>query len=426
MAGGSPSPACGFVRRDAHAGNPIRIVEANTDISWRSQAEEAREWLAAVVESSEDAIISKTLDGVIIAWNHGAEAIFGYTAAEAVGKSMLMLFPPDRIQEETEILARISRGERMKTFESMRLRKDGERITISTTVSPIKDRMGAIVGNFPDARDITQRRAADEEIRRLNEDLEQKVLRRTSQLASSNRELEAFTYSVSHDLRAPLRHIAGFSKLLIEEHGGSLNPQAQHYLQRIEDGTRRMGQLVDEMLNLARVGRQALSQTVVRLNSLVTEVVAILEPECAGREIEWRIAELPSQRCDPVLTKQVFQNLLANALKFTRPRAHTVIEVSHLAEGERKVILVRDNGVGFDMAYVDKLFGVFQRLHRQEDFEGTGIGLATVQRIVQKHGGDIWAEATPGQGATFYFTLGAGVSPKEEVLSQPMTMGANA
>jgi light-regulated signal transduction histidine kinase (bacteriophytochrome) len=196
--------------------------------------------------------------------------------------------------------------------------------------------------------------------------------------------------------------------MLMEEFGATLDPTAQHYLDRIQSGTQKMGLLVDELLNLARVGRHALSLKPSRLNSLVAEVIAILQPESEGREVEWNIADLPETECDPVLTKQVFQNLLANALKFTRPRARAVIEVSCKNENGQPVFMVRDNGLGFSMKYVDKLFGVFQRLHRAEDFEGTGIGLATVQRIVHKHGGRVWAEGELEKGATFYFTLSVG------------------
>jgi light-regulated signal transduction histidine kinase (bacteriophytochrome) len=228
---------------------------------------------------------------------------------------------------------------------------------------------------------------------------------------------------VSHDVRAPLRHIGGFSKLLVEEFGSTLDPNAQHYVERIQAGTQKMGMLVDELLNLAQVGRHALRLKSTRLNSIVAEVIAMLQPDTRGRQVEWAIADLPAVECDPVLVKQVFQNLLANALKFTRPRvgadgsapagiltttSHTVIEVSNKEEDGRPVFMVRDNGVGFSMKYVDKLFGVFQRLHSAEEFEGTGIGLVTVQRIVHKHGGRVWAEGEPNRGAAFYFTLGAG------------------
>jgi light-regulated signal transduction histidine kinase (bacteriophytochrome) len=205
-----------------------------------------------------------------------------------------------------------------------------------------------------------------------------------------------------------LRHIIGFSKMLVEEFGSTLDPGAQHYLDRIQAGTQKMGQLVDELLNLAKVGRHAIGRQATSLNALVDEVVAILEPDLQGREVQWVIAELPLVECDPILVKQIFQNLLANALKFTRTRSPAIIQISRQenAEAGQTVFMVRDNGIGFDMKYVDKLFGVFQRLHRPEDFEGTGIGLATVQRIVQKHGGRVWAEGEVDKGAAFYFTLG--------------------
>jgi signal transduction histidine kinase len=271
--------------------------------------------------------------------------------------------------------------------------------------------------------EIAERKEIEHELHKLKDEMEERVVERTVQLETANKELEAFSYSVSHDLRAPLRHIGGFSKLLVEEFGSSLDPNAKHYVERIQSGTQKMGVLVDELLNLARVGRHALSLQPTRLNSIVAEVIAILAPDSQGRQIEWAIADLPAVECDPVLVKQVFQNLLSNALKFTRPRAgadgsaraetpastlDAVIEVSHKEEDGQPVFMVRDNGVGFSMKYVDKLFGVFQRLHSAEEFEGTGIGLVTVQRIVQKHGGRVWAEAAPGKGATFYFTLGVG------------------
>jgi signal transduction histidine kinase len=209
--------------------------------------------------------------------------------------------------------------------------------------------------------------------------------------------------------------------MLAEEYRSALDPTAQRYLDRIQAGSQEMGLLVDELLNLARVGRRALTLQPTHLNTVVAEVIAILRPECEGRQVEWNIAELPLVECDPVLVKQVFQNLLANALKFTRSRGRVdgarakppaptpaVIEVSYKEENGQLVFIVRDNGIGFNMKYVDKLFGVFQRLHRAEDFEGTGIGLATVQRIVQKHGGRVWAEGELEKGAAFYFTLGVG------------------
>jgi PAS domain S-box-containing protein len=657
-----------------------RTAALQTEIADRKQAQETAERLAAVVESSDDAIISKDLRGIITAWNRGAEKIFGYTAAEIVGQPMLLLFPLDRVAEEADILRRIAHGESFDHFETVRVRKDGTRIYVSATISPIRDNRGVVVGASKIARDITERKGVEESLKRslatsekalreladqkfaldqhaivavtdvqgtityvndkfcaisqysvdeligqnhrilnsghhpkeffqqmyhaiangkvwhgeiknrakngsfywvdttivptlsadgkprqyvairaditerklaeralkasfatseralkeladqkfaldqhaivavtdvqgtityvndkfcaisqysadeligqnhrilnsghhpkeffqqmyhaiangevwhgeiknraqdgsfywvdttivptvstdgkpqqyvairadiserklveeqvakLNEDLEKRVAERTAELEAANKELESFSYSVSHDLRAPLRHIGGFSKMLVEEYGSTLDPGAQHYLDRIQAGTQKMGQLVDELLNLARVGRHALQRQLTDLNALVADVISILEPDAAGRQVSWEIADLPAIECDAVLTKQIFQNLLANALKFTRTRAPAVITIDCRQDAEEgpPVFTIRDNGVGFSMKYQDKLFGVFQRLHRPEDFEGTGIGLATVQRIVQKHGGRVWAEGETEKGAAFHFTLGVG------------------
>ncbi len=224
-------------------------------------------------------------------------------------------------------------------------------------------------------------------------------------MSAANKELESFTYSVAHDLRAPVRHIDAFSKILQDDFASSLPLEAKHYLKNIRNSTAKMSQLVDDLLNLARVGRQELRRQSTPLGGLVAEVVADLKQETDGRTLEWHVQPLPAVECDPGLMKQVFTNLLSNAVKYTRPRAVAVIEVGCRKANNDTIVFVRDNGVGFDMKYVDKLFGVFQRFHRAEEFEGTGVGLATVDRIVRKHGGHIWAEAAVDQGATFYFTI---------------------
>jgi len=227
-----------------------------------------------------------------------------------------------------------------------------------------------------------------------------------AELEAANRELEAFAYSVSHDLRAPLRRINGFAGILLEDFSAQLDPVAKGYLERVSQAGRHMCQLLDDLLNLSRVTRKELTRRRTDLDSLVKEVRDSLQPEIEGREIEWQIGCLPTVECDPGLIKQVFANLLLNAIKYTRPRQRATIQVDQMICDGQPAVFVRDNGVGFDMKYADKLFGVFQRLHRQEDFEGTGVGLATVQRIIHKHGGRVWAEAEPYKGATFYFILG--------------------
>ena len=245
-------------------------------------------------------------------------------------------------------------------------------------------------------------------VRQLNESLERRVADRTAALAAANRELETFTYSVSHDLRAPLRQIDGFSRILVEHAGPALDTKSQHYLRRIQEGTQHMGRLVDDLLNLAQLGRRDVHTRATPLDSVVSDAISELRPDWGDRTIQWAIGGLPTVECDAGLMKIVFTNLLSNAIKYTRPREVAIIEVASTGSNGRCTVLVRDNGVGFNMKYADKLFGVFQRLHRADQFEGSGVGLATVQRIIHKHGGEIWAEAEPNQGATFSFTLAQG------------------
>jgi signal transduction histidine kinase len=257
-----------------------------------------------------------------------------------------------------------------------------------------------------------RRNQAEQNLKLANE----RLVRRTAELSETNIELESFAYSVAHDLRAPLRHIAGYSGGLIEDYGPRLDADGLRRLRKISDGAKKMGQLVDDLLRLAQIGRQELTLQNTSLSSLVAQGIEDISPEYEGRELGWEIGDLSEAECDPGLMKQVFANLLSNAVKYTRKREHAVIQVGETTHNGERVIFVRDNGVGFDMQYANKLFGVFQRLHKASDFEGTGVGLAIAQRIVRRHGGRIWAEAEVAQGATFFFTLG---SPERDATKFP-------
>ena len=401
-----------FLDRDVRARERAEdaLRRAHEDLEHRVQARteslrEANERLHALVESSPLSILSVNASGNVMTWNAGAERMFGWKADEAIGD-----FPPfvpeKKWSEFQQLLERALAGETITGVEVVRRRKNGTAIDVNLSLAPLRDAEGAIAGVMAVMIDVTDRKRIEEEIRALNRELEQRVQMRTAELESINAELEAFTYSVSHDLRAPLRHIDGFSRILTEELGEQLEPKYHGYFRRIQEATRQMGRLIDDLLNLARVGRSALSLQKINLELLAKQTVNELQAEAEGRSIEWIIGPLPVISGDPGLLKVVFANLLGNAIKFTRPRDKAVIEVGQEVHEGVTVVYVRDNGVGFNPKYADKLFGVFQRLHRQEDFEGTGVGLATVQRIIHKHGGWVWAEAEPDRGATFYFTIG--------------------
>lgn len=232
----------------------------------------------------------------------------------------------------------------------------------------------------------------------------QRVAERTAQLESSNQELEAFVYSVSHDLRAPLRTMDGYTLAMVEDFGEELSPDARKYMERIREGSRRMGLLIDDLLVFSRLNRQSLNKQTVDPSEIALEALNELRHETAGRKVQIHLSDdMPTCHADPVLLRQVYANLLSNALKYSRPQEVAVIELGWQKSENDPIYFVRDNGVGFDMKFAGKLFGVFQRLHSSSEFEGSGIGLATVQRILQRHGGRVWAEAEPGKGATFYF-----------------------
>ncbi len=486
--------------------------------------DELVDYYAAIVESSEDAIIGKSLDGIIQSWNHGAERIFGYSAEEAVGRSILMLFPPERVEEEAAILRRIGSGEHIEHYETVRVTKDGGQIQVSVTISPVKDPDGKIIGVSKIARDMTRLKKTEKELRdaqgryketldhllegcqiidfewryvylndvaaihgrkrkeeligrtmmevypgidktemfdilkncmekrvpqriqnlfmydgggeawfNLNidpvpegvfilsvditeekkmleelkiyrEHLEGLVKERTSQLEEANRELESFSYSVSHDLRAPLRHINGFVKLL-QRHATTLDNESKRYLEVVSSSTAEMGTLIDSLLDFSRMGRTELTKHRTDVDSLVSRVISELSPPGGEQKVKWDIGRLPAVEADPNLLRLVFMNLISNAVKYSRGRELPEIAIRHSRKKNEDIFMVKDNGVGFDMNYKDRLFGVFQRLHGQDQFEGIGIGLANVRRIILRHGGRVWAEGEVGKGAAFYFSL---------------------
>jgi light-regulated signal transduction histidine kinase (bacteriophytochrome) len=316
------------------------------------------------------------------------------------------------LPDQPPLIARVA-AEGVRALLSVPLLVDGEAIGElnigSATVAGLtaEHREIALEVATPLATAIQQARLR-EELARQTADLERRVEERTADLREANAELEAFSYSVSHDLRAPIRHLGGFAQLLLEEHGAQLSDAARHYAERIKAGAAEMAMLVDDLLNLARVARQDLVRRRTDLAALVADLRTEFTAETDQRGIEWQIEPLPAVNADPALMRVAVGNLLANAVKFTAPRDRATIRIYPVhAEGQTG-LAVADNGVGFGMAHADRLFGVFERLHPPDEFTGTGVGLAIVRRIVQKHGGRVWAEAEPGRGATFYLTVGNG------------------
>jgi PAS domain S-box-containing protein len=333
-------------------------------------------------------------------------AISKYSQAELLGQDHRIINSGYHSKEFIhDLWATIARG-KVWHGEIKNRAKDGTHYWVATTIVPFLNEKGKPRQYVAIRADITERKRVEEEFARLNAELEQRVAQRTAELKLANQELEAFSYSVSHDLRAPLRAMGGFSRILEQELAGKLTPDAQQALTRIRDNAAKMGQLIDGLLDFASLNWLPVTKKKVAPAEIARAVWEELRPDTANRRVEMEISQLPACEADPKLLKQVYTNLLSNALKYTRGRDPALIKVGCRREEGHRIYFVRDNGAGFEMQYADKLFRVFQRLHSADQFEGTGVGLAIVQRIIQRHGGRIWADAAPDRGATFFFTLG--------------------
>jgi PAS domain S-box-containing protein len=365
-----------------------------SDITERQRAQEE---LDRFFTLSLDFLCIASSDGTFKRASPGITEILGWSVEEFLAKPYLdQVHPDDRAATQREVERQMVAGEKVLQFENRYRHQDGSWRTLSWRSVPHSGLM------YASARDVTEARRAEEQIRILNRVLSQHA----AQLETANKELESFSYSVSHDLRAPLRHVQGYVEMLTREAGAGLSEKARRYLKTIADAGREMGELIDDLLAFSRMGRAEMSEGEVDLAVLAEEVRMAHEGGCAGRAVRWTIRPVPRVRGDAAMLRVVLTNLLSNAVKYTRPRPVAEIEFGCRGTEEGRIVCyIRDNGAGFDMKYADKLFGVFQRLHRADEFEGTGIGLASVRRIVGRHGGRVWAEARVDAGATFYFTL---------------------
>jgi len=375
-------------------GNPQDgICLVITDLRERRQRQETQAHLAAIVESSEDAIVGLTLDGIIMSWNRGAERLYSYTSEEVIGRSIELLVPIGRAGEVAKYLERVKLGEAVEQYETVRVRKDGRELRVSLSVSPIKDAGGFVIGASAIGRDITGRKKA-----------EQALARRTQELVRSNAELQQFAYVASHDLQEPLRTVANFAQLLLKRYRGKLDTTADEFIDFIMDGVTRMQGLINDLLAYSRVGSRGKESVPAACGALLGEALGNLRAAIEESGAQITHGPLPVVRCDGAQIIQVFQNLVGNSIKFRNgplPRIHVAAERA----GAEWIFSVKDNGIGIDPRYAGRIFEIFQRLHTQGEYPGSGVGLAIAKKIVERHGGRIWVESRPRQGATFFFTL---------------------
>jgi PAS domain S-box-containing protein len=390
--------------------NASLFATAQQELAERVQAEEELRRQTTLFRnlfaSSPEAIAVLDQDDRILEVNRSFETLFGYLETEAQGQHINDLVSPGQYLDDARDVSQavIGNGQIVEK-EAVRCTKDGRPVDVSLIGYPIVVDQ-RLIGAYAIYRDITERKQAEEEIRKLNAELEQRVLERTLQLETTNKELEAFAYSISHDLRAPLRGIDGWSQALLEDYRDKLDEQGRQYIERVRSEAQRMGHLIEDMLRLSRLTRTEVIKEPVNLSALAQAIAERLQAAEPLRKVDFTIQPDLTAEGDAHLLEVMLTNLLGNAVKFTGKRVDAHIEFGGTELQGQRVFFVRDNGVGFDMAYAQKLFGAFQRMHKFSEFPGIGVGLATVQRIIQRHGGRVWAEAQVGRGATFYFTLG--------------------
>ena len=379
------------------------MTGAETEVTERDCAEEELRRLATVVRDSNDAVIVQDLEGKILAWNRGAEKMYGWSEAEALQMNIRATIPRGQRGKALALARMLAEGESVDSLEARRVAKNGRELDVWLTVTALTDDVGKLVATATTERDITQRKRVEEEFKGHAEEL-----------ARSNRELEDFTYVVSHDLKEPLRGIDGFSTFLVEDYGDKLDERGRKYVSVLRDCARRMSALIEDLLQLSRIGRTRPEYVTVSVEPLLEDIRQDLSFTLEQKKVDLRIqSDLPTITYQPTHLKQVFQNLISNAVKFNN-KPHRVVEIACHEDDGVYTFSVRDNGIGIDERYHEKIFQIFQRLGRREDYEGTGAGLTICKKIVEAHGGRIWVESKVGQGSIFSFTIPKSIRPDQE------------